>query len=146
MDLAKSLEKVASNVINALGGDVTIRYITAGSYNATTGSVTETTDDTAIKGVVENVSNAEVNQLVEATDKKLIVAADDLPSAPTTKDRVVISSVVHQIIRVDTIEQDNTAITYELILRLDDDKRNQAIADRWLYGRSNRAVIACDCA
>ncbi len=117
MSLAKSLEKVASNVINALGGDVTIRYITAGSYNPTTGSVTESTDDTAIKGVVENVSNAEVNQLVEATDKKLIVAADDLPGAPTTKDHVVISSVVHQIIRVDTIEQDNTAITYELILR-----------------------------
>ena len=117
MSLAKSLEKVARNVINALGGDVTIRYITAGSYNATTGSVTETTDDTGIKGVVENVSNAEVNQLVEATDKKLIVAADDLAAAPTTKDHVVISSVVHQIIRVDTIEQDNTAITYELILR-----------------------------
>lgn len=117
MSLAKSLEKVAIDVINALGGDVTIRYITAGSYNPTTGSVTQTTDDTAIKGVVETVSNAEVNQLVEATDKKLIVAAGDLPGAPTTKDHVVISSVVHQVIRVDTIEQDNTPITYELILR-----------------------------
>jgi len=29
----------------------------------------------------------------------------------------VISTVVHQIIRVETTEQDNTAITHELILR-----------------------------
>jgi hypothetical protein len=36
---------------------------------------------------------------------------------PDTVDRVVINSISHQIIRVDTIEQDNTAITYELILR-----------------------------
>jgi len=38
-------------------------------------------------------------------------------TAPETKDRIVISSVVHQIIQVNTIEQDNTAIVYELILR-----------------------------
>jgi hypothetical protein len=30
---------------------------------------------------------------------------------------VVIGGVLHQVIRVTTIEQDNTAITYELILR-----------------------------
>jgi hypothetical protein len=38
-------------------------------------------------------------------------------AAPSTADRVVINTVSHQIIRVQTIEQDNTAITYELILR-----------------------------
>jgi len=30
---------------------------------------------------------------------------------------VVISSVVHQIVEVQTIDHDNTAITYELVLR-----------------------------
>jgi len=45
------------------------------------------------------------------------VAADDLATAPETKDRVVIGSVVHQIIRVETTEQDNSAIIHELILR-----------------------------
>jgi hypothetical protein len=55
--------------------------------------------------------------LIQAGDKRLTVAANDLATAPETKDRVVISSVVHQIVRVETTEQDNTAITYELILR-----------------------------
>jgi len=46
------------------------------------------------------------------------VAAKDLNgTVPTTVDKVVINTVVHQIIRIQTIEQDNTAITYELILR-----------------------------
>ena len=94
MGLAQSLEKVASNVIDALGADVTIRYVT-----------------------VEAISQREVNDLVQASDKRLIVAAKELATAPETKDRVVISSVVHQIIQVQTIDQDNTAITYELVLR-----------------------------
>ena len=34
-----------------------------------------------------------------------------------TADKVLIATVVHQVISVETIEQDNTAITYELILR-----------------------------
>ena len=117
MGLAQSLEKVASNVIDALGADVTIRYVTAGSYDTSDGTISETSSDTAIKGVVEAISQREVNDLVQASDKRLIVAAKELATAPETKDRVVISSVVHQIIRVETTEQDNTAITYELVLR-----------------------------
>ena len=117
MGLAQSLEKVAGNVIDALGADVTIRYVTAGTYNTTTGAVAETTSDTAIKGVVEAISQREVNDLVQASDKRLIVAAKELATAPETKDRVVISTVVHQIIQVRTVDQDNTAITYELVLR-----------------------------
>lgn len=117
MGLAQSLEKVASNVIDALGADVTIRYVTAGAYDTSDGTISETTSDTDIKGVVEAISQREVNDLVQASDKRLIVAAKELATAPETKDRVVISSVVHQIIQVQTIDQDNTAITYELVLR-----------------------------
>tara|TARA_B100002051_G_C16738703_1_gene642907 strand:+ start:1636 stop:1992 length:357 start_codon:yes stop_codon:yes gene_type:complete len=117
MTLAKSLEKVASKVIAKFGGDVTIRYVTAGSYNTTTGGITETASDINIKGVFEDVNLREANELIQAGDKRLTVAANDLATAPETKDRVVISSVVHQIVRVETTEQDNTAITYELVLR-----------------------------
>ena len=117
MSLSKSLESVAGKVINKFGGDVTIRYVTAGTYNTTTGAIAETESDTDIKGVVQDVSLREVNELIQAGDKRLIVAATDLATTPETKDRVVISSVVHQIIRVDTTEQANEPITNELILR-----------------------------
>ena len=117
MALADSLGRVATNVIKALGADVTIRFVTAGAYNTTTGTVTETTSDTAIKGVVDAISAREVNDLIKTTDKRLIISANDVASAPSTKDRVVISSVEYQIIQVNTIDQDNTAITHEMILR-----------------------------
>jgi hypothetical protein len=117
MSLAKSLESVAGKVINKFGGDVTIRYVSAGSYNTTSGTTTETTTDTAIKGVVEGVSSTEVDELIKKTDKRLTVAATDLATVPAPKDRVVIDSVEFQIITVNTLEQEGTAITYELILR-----------------------------
>ena len=117
MALVDSLKKVSSKVITKFGGDVTVRIVTAGAYDTSDGTISETVSDTTIKGILEDVSLREVNELVQAGDKRLTVAADDLTTAPETKDRVVISSVVHQIIRVDTTEQDNTAITFELILR-----------------------------
>ena len=117
MALADSLARVASNVLKQFGGDVTVRIVTAGSYNTTTGAITESESDTNVKGVVQAVAKSEVNSLIEAQDKRLIVSAEELATAPGTKDRVVISSVVYQIISVNTVEQDNTAVTYELILR-----------------------------
>lgn len=118
MVLAVPLRKVASKLMAKFGGDVTIRTVTSGAYNTTTGTAAETTADIGIKGVLEDVNLREVNDLIQATDKRLIIAALDLNGTlPDTSDRVIINNVSHQIIRIVTIEQDNTAITYELILR-----------------------------
>jgi len=117
MALASSLRKVAQKVIKQFGGSVTVRFVTPGAYNTTTGSITESTSDSAIQGVLDNVNIREVNELVQASDRKLIIAAADVATVPNTEDRAVISSVSYQIIQVQTIEQDNTAIVYELILR-----------------------------
>jgi hypothetical protein len=117
MALATSLRKTASKLMAKFGGNVTYRQVSSGTYNSTTGAITETATDYSIKGVLEDVNKSEVNELVQANDKRLIIAAADLSITPSTADRIVISSVSHQIIRVQTIEQDNTPITYELILR-----------------------------
>jgi hypothetical protein len=117
MALASSLQKTASKLMGKFGGALTYRRVASGAYNATTGAITETTTDYTVRGVLEDVNKREVNELIQANDKRLILAAADLAVTPNTADRVVISTVSHQIIRVQTIEQDNTAITYELILR-----------------------------
>ena len=96
MSLANALKKAASKTLSKLGGDVTIRQVTAGSYN---------------------VNRSEVNDLIESQDKRLTISAGDLTFVPTTKDRVVISSVEFKIIQVVTNEQNNTAISFDLILR-----------------------------
>ena len=117
MALANPLRKVASKLMAKFGGEVTIRRITVGAYNTSTGTAAETTSDIVLRGVVKDVSVREVNDLIQSGDKRLTVAAADVAAVPSTADRVLISGVTHQIIRVTTIEQDNTAITHELILR-----------------------------
>jgi hypothetical protein len=117
MTLANPLRKVASKLMARFGGVATIRRVAPGIYNPTTGTISETTSDTTVRGVLEDVNLREVNDLIQAGDKRLLIAAADLTSAPTTADRVIIESRTLQVIEVRTIEQDNTAITYELILR-----------------------------
>ena len=117
MSLANALKKAASKTLSKLGGDVTIRQVTAGSYNTTTGAITESTSDTTIKGSLNNVNRSEVNDLIESQDKILTISAGDLTFVPTTKDRVVISRVEFKIISVTTNEQNNTPISFELVLR-----------------------------
>ena len=117
MSLATSLRKTASKLMGKFGGVATIRTISTGAYNPTTGTVSQTTSDTAVRGVLEDVNIREVNDLIQATDKRLLIAAADVTAAPITADEVVISGTTYQVIRVTTIEQDNTPITYELILR-----------------------------
>ena len=117
MSLAKALKKAASASLKKLGGDVTIRRVTTGSYNTTTGAITESTSDTTIKGVLSNVTRSQVNDLIESQDKQLTISAGDITFVPTTKDRVVISSVEFKIIQVLQNEQNNSAVSFDLILR-----------------------------
>ena len=117
MTLAIPLRKVASKLMAKFGGEVTIRRVTLGAYNTTTGTAAETTSDTALRGVLEDVSLREVNDLIQAGDKRLIVAAADTAAVPTMADRVIIAGRSLQVIEVRTSEQDNEPITYELILR-----------------------------
>tara|TARA_B100001093_G_C26775695_1_gene992239 strand:+ start:60 stop:413 length:354 start_codon:yes stop_codon:yes gene_type:complete len=117
MSFANALKKAASKTLSKLGGDVTIRKITQGIYNSKTGTISEVITDTTIKGALNNVSRTEVNDLIEAQDKILTISANDITFVPTTNDRVVISGVEFKIISVLTNEQNNTPISFELILR-----------------------------
>jgi hypothetical protein len=117
MTLSGPLRKVASKLMAKFGGEVTVRRVTLGAYNTTTGTATETTSDTELRGVLEDVALREVNDLIQAGDKRMIIAAADTAAVPTTADRVIIGGRTLQVIEVRTIEQDNEPITYELILR-----------------------------
>lgn len=117
MALAGPLRKVASKLMAKFGGTATIRRVVPGVYNPTTGTVSETTTDTSVRGVLEDVNLREVNDLIQAGDKRLLIAAADIANPPTAADEAIIEGITYQTVQVRTIEQDNTAITYELILR-----------------------------
>lgn len=117
MALADSLQKAAQSAIKKLGGEVTVQTVSGGVYDTATGQVSESISSNEINGVLQGVSAREANELIQSGDKRLIIAAADAAAVPTTQDRVLISGVSHEVIRIDTIEQDNQPIAYELILR-----------------------------
>ncbi len=117
MGIAKGLKKVSSKTLLRLGGTVTIKRTTNSSYNDATGEVRKNETTLDIKSNLENVSSVEVNELISQEDKKLTISAEGLTFTPTTKDKVLISSIEYKIVRVDTNEQANIAIYYDLFLR-----------------------------
>ena len=116
MGLSSALKKVLTN--KKLAADVTFRSVSAGSYNTTTGVITETNTDTTIKGVLEDINLREINELIEATDKKIQIAAASLSSTPTTKDKVIVGSITYSIIRVETNQFANEKLTFVCYLRV----------------------------
>ena len=117
MALAGSLRKVASKLVSKFGGEVTFRRITSGIYNPTTGTAASTVSTTTVRGVLEDVNEREVNDLVKGTDKKLTVVAADLSYEPSVSDQVTVANRAMQIVQVTKIEQGNTAIVFEIFLR-----------------------------
>ena len=115
MSIANALKKVLST--KKLSADITFRSVSAGSYNTTTGIITETNTDTSIRGILEDINNREVNELIEATDKKINIAAASLSSTPTTKDKVIVGSVTYSIIRIETNQLANDKLTFVCYLR-----------------------------
>ena len=115
MSIANALKKVLST--KKLSADITFRSVSAGSYNTTTGVITETNTDTSIRGILEDINNREVNELIEATDKKINIAAASLSSTPTTKDKVIVGSVTYSIIRVETNQLANDKLSFVCYLR-----------------------------
>ena len=115
MGISSALKKVLTN--KKLSADITFRSVSAGSYNTTTGVITETNTDTTIRGVLENINLREVNELIEATDKKIQIAAASLSSTPTTKDKVIVGSVTYSIIRIETNQFANEKLSFVCYLR-----------------------------
>jgi len=115
MGISSALKKVLTN--KKLSADITFRSISAGSYNTTTGVIAETNTDTSIRGVLEDINLREVNELVEANDKKIQIAAASLSSTPTTKDKIIVDSVTYSIIRIETNQLANEKLTFVCYLR-----------------------------
>ena len=117
MSLAKALKKAASASLKKLGGDVTIKRFTDGTYDTSSGTFFKNESTVTIKGVLGNVSRNQVNDLIESQDRVLTISAGDITFVQTTKDNVVISGIEFKIIQIIINEQNNTPISFDLILR-----------------------------
>ncbi len=117
MALGDLIAKAIPKAFTKVGTEVTFRSVATGAYDTSDGTVAETNTDTEHKGTLSNVSEREVNELVQAGDKILTVPAEEFASRPSNRDKVVIDSVIHQIIEVRVEELTGVDLIYELVLR-----------------------------
>lgn len=70
---------------------------------------------TLMQGTIDMTNAA--GTLIEATDRQAIIAASDLPFAPTTADKLVVGGVEHALKSVQPLQPDPTgsAVLYEVV-------------------------------
>jgi len=117
MALGDLIAKAIPKAFTKVGTEVTFRSVATGAYDTSDGTVAETNTDTEHVGTLRDVREAEVNELVQAGDKILTVPAEDFTSRPNNRDKVVISSVIHQIIAVRVEEMNGVDLLYDFVLR-----------------------------
>jgi len=128
MGLADSLRSVSSKIYSKFGTSITITVISQTSYNTKTGKIISATTEASVKAIISDVfdgtgskstmrNKTEENALLQVGDKKVAIAAADLTTPPTTKDRIKINNVFLQIVDIKTTELEGKAITYEIFLR-----------------------------
>jgi hypothetical protein len=115
--LDAALRKVAKGVLGALGTAVSIRVVTAGSYDTTTGSATDTTADTTCMANLHAITARELFGQAEVDDQMCVVAASALSAAPRPRDQVVIGSAVYDIIEVRRYQVRDQDAAYGLVIR-----------------------------
>lgn len=114
--LDAGMRGLAKTLATTFGTDVTITYVTAGTFNPTTQTATPSTTTDSVPAVISSFDLLEVSGLVEAGDVKVDIPAQGI-TEPKVDDRVTIGSDVFQVISVRTSYSGEQAALYELQVR-----------------------------
>ena len=119
MSFANALQNAVDKVVKVkgMGVDVIFRRLTPGTYNTATGVVKSSKIDETIKGVFQSISDREVNDLVQSSDRKCLISAASVSNVPTTKDQIIYGGIIYQIISVETVSQAGIDLNYDLVPR-----------------------------
>lgn len=119
MGLKSIFQEAAESIVSAFG-DVSnsISYHSLGSfyYNATTGGQTETGgSDIIITAIYDEIKSREIqDRNIKATDRKLLVANEDISVTPKVGDYATISAVQWNVVDYLT---DPAEALYEIFIR-----------------------------
>lgn len=114
------LEAVADDLIGEFGRTVTFRVRAATLKTAGEpwlGKVAAASAGTAPAAFIEYNASEIDGSIIQAEDRKVLVAAKNLGFSPTTAYEMVDGSVVWQVVRVAEIRPGATALAYELQVR-----------------------------
>ena len=112
------LRPMAATLINRAGKPMTLRRVTGSSYDPATGTVIETTSDTALKGVIEDYAVERITGgLIQQGDRQISLAAEPIAAEPAPGDTVLIDGEEHLVISVSATYSGEDPAFYRLQVR-----------------------------
>ena len=116
--LDKTARRAALSLIAKYGKSITLTTVTAGAYNPSTGVSTPTEVAATVKAIIEEYNGwAIANNLVEAGDKKVSIAASALAARPSPTDKLTIDGKIYTIVSVKAYSSGTQDALYELQAR-----------------------------
>jgi hypothetical protein len=100
MSLRNKITSAVDKAFNAVGDlaeDVTLRVKQSGSYDFTTGTTTDTYDESTVSAIVMYVKQKPDAPEILSPRKEVLIKEEDLKN-PAIYDEVIISEVTHTII------------------------------------------------
>ncbi len=121
MALAAKLQAVAKMSTDKWGSDITVKSVSVGTYNPTTGVAAQTKTSYLIKGIVGNITAKDVRDetlsLLKDADKKVFIAATDLLAVPDVTYEVDIGDETYHVTGLKINEIEGEKIAYVLGLK-----------------------------
>lgn len=119
MSLYTDMRATAGRLLTSFGQSMTLTKRASGSYSPSTGTSSVTTTTYTVKGAVFDYKSSFSTGplLIQAGDRRAMIAAEGLSVSPEPLDRLTIGSVVWSIVAVSKTEPGGTAVVYECQIR-----------------------------
>lgn len=109
-----SLATTGASLITKFGRNVTLKHVTEGSYNFSTGAVTgDSVSSETVKAVFTNFNDGQIDGSIIQRGDRLVFVSKDVTSKPKMND--VIGGF--KIVGVETIQPANDVLLYKLQVR-----------------------------
>lgn len=108
---------VASSMFSKFGQTVRLREKQTGGYKVATDTVAVFKEDIDVSAVIQEFTATEIRGLVKSGDKKVLIAAKDVPRTPTVEWRIKIGDRWHEIHHVLTTYSGDEAAVHEIVAR-----------------------------
>lgn len=108
-----TLTTASTQLVNDIGKALTLRKVTEGTYDPSTGAVgSQSTADTSVKGMLLNYKDEDfLDSLIQRGDRKIVLRASD-GVVPEIQDIVLDGSVEYRLVDVREIEEAGTDVVY----------------------------------
>jgi hypothetical protein len=120
MSVVTDLQNTVLSLLTEWGRiNITLRRLTPGAYNPSTGgSAASTTKDYTVTGALLNYKDYEVNGTsVLAADRRCVIAAKNMTIVPAVTDTVIVDSISYNVVNLQIQEVGGTPLAYSLQIR-----------------------------